>query len=87
LLAGVPTVFSATPAQRAIAAELGCAAFVIDLNDHPGSAALVDAFLEDPERRRAAREHAYMLGQTRFNFEHETPKLLTLVAAALKDER
>jgi len=87
LLAGVPTLFSATPAQRAIAAELGCAAFVIDLNDHPGSAALVDAFLDDPERRRAAREHAYMLGQTRFNFEHETPKLLTLVAAALKGER
>lgn len=83
LLAGVPTLFSTTPAQVQFAAELGSASMLIDLNTPQTSAQRIDQFLADPTARAAARRHAFALGQQRFNFEVEAPTFLALVAAAV----
>jgi len=84
LLAGLPILLSNTRAQAAFAAEIGDAGLLIDLRSAPASAAVIDAFLTDSKRVSAARECAWRLGQTRFNFEAETPKLYALVDHALR---
>jgi hypothetical protein len=87
LLGGVPTLFSTTPAQNQFATELGPACVLIDLKAPAVSAQRIDQFLRDPALRAAARRHAFALGQQRFHFEIEAPKLLTLLTAALAQPR
>jgi glycosyltransferase involved in cell wall biosynthesis len=83
LLAGVPVVLSDTPAQARLAAELGGAARVYPVGDAAGLAAALDAILGEEGRLQAAREVAWSLGRTRFNWDVEKGKFLASVAAAL----
>jgi len=84
LLAGIPTVCTPTRAHLAIARDLGDAALVINLTEPAQAAAVLDAFLQDRPRYASARRHAWHLGQTRYNWEHETPALLAAVAQAVE---
>ncbi len=83
LLAGIPQVMTPTRAQQALAAELGGAALVLDPGDRAGSAATLDAYLADPVAQRKARDQAWHLGQSRFNWEIERARLLETVGRAL----
>jgi glycosyltransferase involved in cell wall biosynthesis len=82
LLAGVPVGLTPTTAQRALARELGDAALLLDLSNPELTAANLDAFLQNPERRTAASDAAWRLGQTRFNWDLEQQTLLRSVDAA-----
>ncbi|MBZ5555763.1 MAG: glycosyltransferase [Acidobacteriia bacterium] len=68
LAAGVPVIMSRTPAQAALARELGDAAFLYDgVND---LADLLRALAGDPERRCRARRAARQAAQDRWHWEH-----------------
>ncbi|HEU5079372.1 MAG TPA: glycosyltransferase [Opitutaceae bacterium] len=84
LLAGVPVVLTSTRAQQRLAEELGEAALPVDLQSVDDTAAKLDAFLQSPERRARARERAWKLAQSRFNWDVEKTKFLDSVAAALE---
>jgi len=78
----VPVVLSRTPAQAALAPELGDAAFVYDTGDAAGLSAQLRR-LADPERRRAARAAARAAAERRWHWEHPLDRgaLLAQVAA------
>lgn len=82
-LAGIPQLLSSTSAQRAIAADLGAAALVGDFAAPQQVASQLDEFLADASRMNSSRRHAWMLGQSRFCWDVEQQKLLSLVANAL----
>jgi hypothetical protein len=81
LLAGIPTLMSDTPAQRAVAPDLGAAAAVISLADPAGIAAALDRLAGNLD---AARAEAFSLGRERYNWEVEKHVLLNSVAAAFE---
>jgi glycosyltransferase involved in cell wall biosynthesis len=83
LLAGLPVVMSDIPAHCAFAPEVGDAARLYTTDDADSLAAALESLLEDPELLEAARAAAFRLGQTRFNWDFEKPKLLEKVGAAL----
>ncbi len=82
LLAGVPVVMSDTPAQSALAPDLGLAAAVVSLNDPDAIAATLDRLGDTPGALTDAREAAWRLGRERYNWDIEKSILLEVVAAA-----
>ena len=83
LLAGVPVLLSDTPAQRALAPQLGPAARLVSLADPPGIALALDALAESPGAVADARAHAWRLGRERYNWDFEKKALLDSVERAL----
>jgi hypothetical protein len=81
LLAGVPVMMSDTPAQRALAPQLGVAASVVSLADPDGIAASLDRLAAAPALAEA-REKAARLGRERYNWDREQGVLLDAVAKA-----
>jgi glycosyltransferase involved in cell wall biosynthesis len=81
LLAGVPILMSDTPAQRALASDLGAAAAVVSLSDPDGIAAALD-HLASTATLVSAKEMAAKLGRERYNWDREKGILLDLVAKA-----
>lgn len=79
LLAGLPVVLSDVPAHRAFAPEAGEAARLYVTDDAASLAAALDSLLENPELLAEARAAAFLLGQTRFNWDGEKAKFLGLV--------
>jgi hypothetical protein len=84
LLAGVPMLYSLTPAQERLAPELGVAAFRAKDANATGLAAALDAYFADAERQSAARRVAWRLGQERFNWDVEQHEFLGCVRRALE---
>ncbi len=84
LLAGVPVLMSDMPAQRRLAADFGEAAAIIDLGDAPAAARTIDAWLASPGLLSGAREAAWRLGESRFNWDREREVFLASVDAALR---
>ncbi len=82
LLAGVPVLLSDTPAQDALAPELGVAAHVVSLADAGGIAAALDRLAGSPEARSEARDRAWRLGRERYNWDVEKAALLGSVERA-----
>lgn len=80
LLAGLPVVFSDTPAQRELAAELGAAAVLIDLDRPRESAAQLDDWLADDSGRLDAARTAWRLARERYNWDREKHVFLALLA-------
>ena len=76
LLAGLPTVLSDIPAHRAFVPEAGDAVRLYRAGNAADLAAGFDLFFEQPARLAAARETAFRLGQTRFNWDLEKGRLL-----------
>jgi hypothetical protein len=82
LLAGVPVVMSGTPAQSALASDLGVASAVVSLNDPDAIAATLDRLGGTPGALTEAREAAWRLGRERYNWDIEKSILLKVVATA-----
>lgn len=83
LLAGVPVIASDVQSHRELAPEMGDAMTLFRIDDKAHLAAQLDQMLEDPDRLSRARTHAYRLGASRFNWDHERAVLLACVEAAL----
>jgi hypothetical protein len=84
LLAGVPVLYTPTPAQERLAPQLGVAAFRACDADTNALAAALDAYFADTERQCAARRVAWRLGQERFNWDVEQQVFLDSVRRALE---
>ena len=84
LLAGLPICLSRTPAQEAIAADLGDAAWIVDTDDPEAFARSLDERLGDPSRLQNARIVAWHLAQTRYNWNVEQCRLLATIERSLQ---
>ena len=82
LLAGVPVLLSDTPAQRALAPDLGAAARLASLADPAAMAATLDDLAGSRSARAEASASAWRLGRERYNWEVEKGALLGSVARA-----
>jgi len=76
-------VMSDIPAHRAFAPEAGDAARLYTADDVDTLAEALDSLLGESELLAAARTAAFRLGQTRFNWDVESAKLLEKVGAVL----
>jgi len=85
LLAGRPVLMSDTPAQQALAGELGEAAALVSLADPATIAGQLDRWALTPEGLQAAGRTACRLARGRFNWEIEKGAFLASVAQALND--
>ncbi len=81
LLAGVPVLMSDTPAQRALAPDLGAAATVVSLSNPDAIGAALDR-LAATATLAMGKEMAARLGRERYNWDREKDILLDLVAKA-----
>jgi glycosyltransferase involved in cell wall biosynthesis len=87
LLAGVPVLLSDTPAQRALAPDLGAAARLVSLADPAAMAATLDDLAGSPAARAEAAMSAWRLGRERYNWEVEKGALLDSVARAFESRQ
>ena len=85
LLAGRPVLMSDTPAQTALAAELGQAAALVSLSDPATIAAQLDRWALSPDGLQAAGEAAWQLARDKYNWEVEQQVFLALVERALEN--
>ena len=83
LLAGLPTLASATTAQSELAADMADAVFVYPQQDARVLAEKMDELLLSPFRLASARRAAWQLGQERFNWDSDQAILLRVVDATL----
>ena len=81
LLAGVPVLMSDTPAQRALAPDLGPAAAVVSLSEPRDIGAALER-LASSATLTSAKETAAKLGRERYNWDREKGVLLDVVASA-----
>lgn len=82
LLAGVPVLMSDTPAQRALAPELGAAVRLVSLADPAAMATTLDDLAGSSSARAEAQASAWRLGRERYNWDIEKAALLASVARA-----
>lgn len=87
LLAGVPVLLSDTPAQSALAPDLGAAARLVSLADPAAMAATLDDLAVSPAARAEASMSAWRLGRERYNWEVEKMALLASVARAFSSRQ
>jgi glycosyltransferase involved in cell wall biosynthesis len=85
LAAGTPVVLSRTPAQAALAEELGPAAFSYECGDVDGLAGVLHLLATGPDLRRHSECAARAAAERRWHWEHEADRgaLLTATAEAL----
>ena len=86
LLAGVPVMMSDTPAQSALAPELGDAAALVSLADPPAMARVLDRLAGSPDVLDQAKATAARLGRQRYNWQVEKRMLLTSVERAFAQQ-
>ena len=86
LLAGRPVLMSDTPAQTALADDLGQAAALVSLSDPATIADQLDRWAFAPEALQAAREAAWLLARTRYNWQVEQRVFLASVTRALEQQ-
>lgn len=84
LLAGLPVMMSDTPAQRALAMDLGEAAALVSLADPDGMARILDGFASSPIALANAKAAASRLADQRYNWEVEQKALVEEVGAAFE---
>ncbi len=83
LLGGVPCLASGTVAHLQLASQLGDAMATFPIADASALATLIDSYLLTPKRLAKARQDAWQLGQTRFNWDLEAERLVALVEERL----
>ena len=86
LLAGRPILMSDTPAQAALAGDLGQAAALVSLSDPATIADQLDRWALAPEALQAAREAAWLHARTRYNWQVEQRAFLASVTRALEQQ-
>lgn len=84
LLAGLPSLASATPGQAALAEACEGAVFLHPPGDIEALASNIAALLGDAARLAAARKRAWELGQERFNWDRERRNFLAVVKRSLE---
>jgi glycosyltransferase involved in cell wall biosynthesis len=84
VLAGAPVLASETSAQSRLAAEMDGALFLCAVRDAGSLARAIDNLFASPGTLALARETAWRLGQSRFNWEREGSKVLGLVSRCLE---
>jgi glycosyltransferase involved in cell wall biosynthesis len=84
LLAGIPVLFSRTPAQDQLARALDDAALIVDLDSPRETARMLESFFQDQKLQQRARARALELGRGRYNWDKEKKTFLRLVAECLK---
>jgi glycosyltransferase involved in cell wall biosynthesis len=82
LLAGIPVMMSDTPAQRALAPELGEAATLVSLSNPAAIARALDRFAGAPDALDRAKASAAQLGRQRYNWQVEKQALVSSVERA-----
>ena len=80
----MPVLLSDTPAQSALAPDLGAAARVVSLADPAGMADTLDRLAESPAARGEAAASAWRLGRDRYNWEVEKGTLVAAVDRAFE---
>ena len=75
-------MMSDTPAQSALAAELGDAAALVSLADSPAMARVLDRLAGSPDMLDKAKAAAAQLGRQRYNWQVEKSALLSSVERA-----
>jgi hypothetical protein len=83
LLAGLPVLLSDTPAQRALAQELGTAALLLQDAGEEAQVRELAGWLASPARREESQAAAWRLARSRFNWDQERAVLLAGIAGAL----
>lgn len=83
LLAGLPVALSSTSAQDALRPDLGPAALPLNLADPDTCARTLDEWWSNKAVVLTAHQHAWQLGQTRYNWEHDKHTLLAAIAGGL----
>jgi hypothetical protein len=86
LLAGVPAMMSDTPAQIALAPDLGAAATVVSLADPAAIGRTLDRLANSTEQLANAKAAAWQLGRARYNWDFEKQVLISSVEAAFARE-
>ena len=84
LLAGLPVIASATSAQAALGMQLGSAARVVAPGDVSALASAIRRWIDDPASLESAKQTAWHLGETRFNWDLEQRRFLEVVRHALR---
>ncbi len=84
LLAGLPPLMSATPAQHRFVTEAGFPELVYPIDNAQALAKLIDRLLGAPDQLATLRERMWCLGQERYNWEREGELVKNLVARTLK---
>lgn len=82
LLAGLPTLASATTAQSELAADIPDAVFVCPQQDTQALANMMDELLLSPRRLASARQAAWQWGYKKFNWDLEKYTFLKLIKFA-----
>jgi glycosyltransferase involved in cell wall biosynthesis len=85
LAAGVPVILSRTPAQAALAQDLGPAAFSYECGDVDGLAQVLRRLRDEPGARAQSQSAARAAAERRWHWEHPDDRgaLLTAVAGAI----
>jgi glycosyltransferase involved in cell wall biosynthesis len=86
LLAGVPVLLSRTPAQAALAAELGEAAILVDLENPAQVSKTLTSFFKDTERQERAYAEAWRFGRQRYNWDIERHRFLCSIEGLLRSD-
>lgn len=84
LLAGLPVLMSITQAQSELSRRLGSASVLIDVRDPTAIAKTVDRWLSNRDHLIQARQQAWQLGQSLYNWEIEQHRFLSVVHRALQ---
>ncbi len=85
LLAGVPVLATATTAQAELAPAFGDAAALAPVGDAQAIASALRGWIERPAELAAARQAAWQLGTTRYNWDLEQVKFLDAVRTTVRD--
>jgi len=86
VLAGVPPLMSATPAQVAFAEKHELQRLVFPIDDADALARRLDEMLLAPQLLERMRAECFALGQDCYNWERESQVLLDLVGRAITDQ-
>ena len=84
LNAGLALVVSDTAGQREVLARAPDAGIIAPTHDIPAFTAALDAFLVDRPQLVARQSASRLLAETHYSWEHEAPRLIEIVARALK---
>lgn len=83
LLAGLPVLMSITQAQLELSRRLGSASVLIDVHNPTKIANTLDHWLSNRDHLTQARQQAWQLGQSHYNWEIEQHRFLSVVHRAL----
>lgn len=83
LLAGLPVLMSITQAQLELSRRLGSVSVLIDVHNPTKIANTLDHWLSNRDHLTQARQQAWQLGQSRYNWEIEQHRFLSVVHRAL----